>query len=112
MFILAKAAVAFAENPGNVALAKWRFLVRDSRRAGCFVDEYDRFEYGEPPEKNGDYAFLLHIIKSLKSTGKGAVILPHGVLFRGNVEADIRRNIIRQGYIGNIGWWYKQYYTI
>ncbi|SMG62438.1 type I restriction-modification system, M subunit [methanotrophic bacterial endosymbiont of Bathymodiolus sp.] len=65
-------------------------------------DEYDRFEYGEPPEKNGDYAFLLHIIKSLKSTGKGAVILPHGVLFRGNVEADIRRNIIRQGYIKGI----------
>ncbi len=65
-------------------------------------DKYKRFEYGAPPEKNGDYAFLLHIIKSLKSTGKGAVILPHGVLFRGNVEADIRRNIIRQGYIKGI----------
>ncbi len=65
-------------------------------------DQFNRFEYGEPPEKNGDYAFLLHIIKSLKSTGKGAVILPHGVLFRGNAEADIRRNIIRQGYIQGI----------
>ncbi len=65
-------------------------------------DEFDRFEYGEPPEKNGDYAFLLHIIKSLKSTGKGAVILPHGVLFRGNAEADIRRNLIKQGYIKGI----------
>lgn len=65
-------------------------------------DEFGRFEYGEPPEKNGDYAFLLHIIKSLKSTGKGAVILPHGVLFRGNAEADIRRNLIRQGYIKGI----------
>ncbi|KZL21210.1 Type I restriction enzyme EcoKI M protein [Pseudovibrio axinellae] len=65
-------------------------------------DEFERFEYGEPPEKNGDYAFLLHIIKSLKSTGKGAVILPHGVLFRGNAEAAIRRNIIRQGYIKGI----------
>lgn len=65
-------------------------------------DRYNRFEYGEPPEKNGDYAFLLHIIKSLKSTGKGAVILPHGVLFRGNAEADIRRNLIRQGYIKGI----------
>jgi len=62
-------------------------------------DPYGRFEYGAPPDKNGDYAFLLHIIKSLKSTGKGAVILPHGVLFRGNAEADIRRNLIRQGYI-------------
>jgi len=65
-------------------------------------DQFDRFEYGEPPEKNGDYAFLLHIIKSLKSTGKGAVILPHGVLFRGNAEADIRRKLIHQGYIKGI----------
>ncbi len=65
-------------------------------------DRYARFEYGIPPEKNGDYAFLLHILKSLKSTGKGAVILPHGVLFRGNAEADIRRNLIKQGYIKGI----------
>jgi type I restriction enzyme M protein len=65
-------------------------------------DDYARFEYGIPPEKNGDYAFLLHILKSLKSTGKGAVILPHGVLFRGNAEADIRRNLIKQGYIKGI----------
>ncbi|MBF4343335.1 type I restriction endonuclease subunit M, partial [Vibrio anguillarum] len=55
-----------------------------------------------PPEKNGDYTFLLHIIKSLKSTGKGAVILPHGVLFRGNAEARIRENLIKQGYIKGI----------
>ena len=65
-------------------------------------DEYARFEYGIPPEKNGDYAVLLHIIKSLKSTGKAAVILPHGVLFRGNAEAAIRRNLIRQEYIKGI----------
>jgi type I restriction enzyme M protein len=65
-------------------------------------DDYARFEYGIPPEKNGDYAFLLHILKSLKSTGKGAVILPHGVLFRGNAEAGIRRNLIKQGYIKGI----------
>ncbi len=50
-------------------------------------DEFGRFEPGVPPLKNGDYAFLLHVVKSLKSTGKGAVILPHGVLFRGNAEA-------------------------
>lgn len=65
-------------------------------------DVFDRFEFGVPPQKNGDYAFLLHIIKSLKSTGKAAVILPHGVLFRGNVEADIRRNLVRHGYIKGI----------
>ena len=65
-------------------------------------DEYGRFEYGMPPAKNGDYAFLLHLIRSLKSRGKGAIILPHGVLFRGNKEAVIRRNLIRRGLIKGI----------
>ena len=65
-------------------------------------DIYRRFEYGTPPDKNGDYAFLLHILKSLKSKGKGAVILPHGVLFRGNAEAVIRENLIRRGFIKGI----------
>ena len=65
-------------------------------------DPFDRFDFGTPPEKNGDYAFLLHFVCSLKSTGKGAIILPHGVLFRGNKEADIRRNLIEHGYIQGI----------
>ncbi len=66
-------------------------------------DEFGRFEgFGTPPAKNGDYAFLLHIIRSLKTTGKGACVLPHGVLFRGNAEAEIRTNIIRRGYIKGI----------
>ena len=65
-------------------------------------DDYNRFEYGIPPAKNGDYAFLLHFIVSLKSTGKGAIILPHGVLFRGNKEADIRRNLIKHKFIKGI----------
>lgn len=65
-------------------------------------DLYGRFEFGIPPAKNGDYAFLLHILKSMKSTGKGAVILPHGVLFRGNVEATIRQAIVRRGAIQGI----------
>lgn len=65
-------------------------------------DEFDRFSYGVPPAKNGDYAFLLHVIRSLKGTGKGAIILPHGVLFRGNAEAEIRKNIIRNGFIKGV----------
>ncbi|MBU1626779.1 type I restriction-modification system subunit M, partial [bacterium] len=66
-------------------------------------DVFGRFQdFGTPPAKNGDYAFLLHIIRSLKTTGKGACILPHGVLFRGNAEAAIRTNIIRRGYIKGI----------
>jgi type I restriction enzyme M protein len=66
-------------------------------------DLYQRFQpFGTPPSKQGDYAYLLHIIRSLKSTGKGACILPHGVLFRGHAEADIRRNLVRKGYIAGI----------
>lgn len=66
-------------------------------------DPYERFKpFGVPPARQGDYAYLLHIVRSLKSTGKGACILPHGVLFRGNAEADIRRNLIRKGYIKGI----------
>lgn len=63
-------------------------------------DPWQRFEgFGVPPAKQGDYAYLLHIVRSLKSTGRAACILPHGVLFRGNAEADIRRALIRKGYI-------------
>ncbi len=65
-------------------------------------DEFGRFALGIPPAKNGDYAFLLHLIASLKSKGKGAIILPHGVLFRGNKEAEIRRNLIQRGYIKGV----------
>jgi type I restriction enzyme M protein len=65
-------------------------------------NDFGRFEYGRPPEKNGDYAFLLHALKSLKSKGKAAIILPHGVLFRGNAEATIRRNLLKHGFIKGV----------
>jgi type I restriction enzyme M protein len=65
-------------------------------------DEFNRFEFGVPPAKNGDLAFLLHILTCLKSTGKAAVNLPHGVLFRGGAEGSIRREIVRRGYIKGI----------
>ncbi len=65
-------------------------------------DPFQRFAFGIPPKKNGDYAFLLHIVTCLKSTGKAAVNLPHGVLFRGGAEGVIRREMIRRGYIKGI----------
>jgi type I restriction enzyme M protein len=58
-------------------------------------DDFKRFEFGVPPAKNGDLAFLLHILTCLKSTGKAAVNLPHGVLFRGGGGA--RRGTRRRG---------------
>ena len=77
---------------------RWRSIGLDPLH-----DPYERFQhFGVPPNKQGDYAYLLHIVRSLESTGKGACILPHGVLFRGNAEADIRKNLIRKGYIKGI----------
>jgi len=66
-------------------------------------DPFERFKvFGTPPAKQGDYAYLLHIVRSLKSTGKGACILSRGVLSRGNAEANIRRNLVRRGHIKGI----------
>lgn len=63
-------------------------------------DTHGRFAaYGVPPARQGDYAYLLHILRSLKPSGQGACILPHGVLFRGNAEGAIRRKLIQRGYL-------------
>jgi type I restriction enzyme M protein len=78
-------------NPPFSAKAWGSGLTSDNR--------FGRFELGTPPEKNGDFAFLLHILGSMKATGSGAVILPHGVLFRGNKEAELREKILKRGYI-------------
>ena len=75
---------------------KWTLGVSTSQ------DPWQRFTWGAPPNKQGDYAYLLHIIRSLKSTGKGACILPHGVLFRGNAEAVIRTQLVKSGYLKGI----------
>ena len=65
-------------------------------------DLYQRFGWGVPPAKQGDYAYLLHIIRSMKANGKAACILPHGVLFRGNAEAVIRQQLVRSGILKGI----------
>ena len=65
-----------------------------------YEHDYGRFDgYACPPERNGDYAFLLHMVKSLKSIGRGVTVMPHGVLFRGNTEATIRKGLVKRGYI-------------
>ncbi|ULB11853.1 type I restriction-modification system subunit M [Cereibacter azotoformans] len=81
-------------NPPFSAKAWAAGLTKDTR--------YGRFDDGDPPAKNGDFAFLLHILASMKATGSGAVILPHGILFRGNAEAKLREKILKRGYIKGI----------
>ena len=59
------------------------------------LDRYKRFELGVPPSSKGDYAFVLHMLNSLDSeNGRMAVVLPHGVLFRGASEGKIRKQVI------------------
>lgn len=59
----------------------------------------DKFGRGEnfdlPPQKNADFAFILHVIKSMNSNGRAGIVLPHGVLFRGGSEGKIREQIIK-----------------
>ncbi len=74
------------------------FSTKSWLKSAKVEDVYQRWSssIGVPPEKNGDYAFLLHIVRSLKQTGCAACILPHGVLFRGNAEAQIRKFLVAE----------------
>ena len=101
------AAPRFTEGPGRLkrfdfAVANPPFSQGLDERPRPGQRRIPRFEYGEPPAKNGDYAYLLHLLASLNSTGKGAIIMPHGVLFRGNREAGIRRNLVKRGLIKGV----------
>ena len=83
------------------------FSVKSWLKGASEEDPFGRWGHGEgvapvPPPKCGDYAFLLHILKSMKPSGHAAVILPHGVLFRGNAEAEIRKFIVRRHWIKGI----------
>ena len=58
-------------------------------------DKFGRFKRGLPPKTKGDYAFILHMIETLKpKTGRMGVVVPHGVLFRGSSEGKIRQQLI------------------
>ena len=98
----------FEEGSNDEVLKRFNFAVANPpfslKNWTDGLKDYGRFSgYGDmPPEKNGDFAWLMHILKSLKSTGKAAVVLPHGVLFRGNAEATIRQSIVDKGYIKGI----------
>ncbi|EOF7808966.1 MULTISPECIES: type I restriction-modification system subunit M [Klebsiella] len=61
-------------------------------------NDYGRFNLGFPPHSKGDYAFILHMVSTLKSaTGRMAILVSHGVLFRGGQEESIRKNLISEG---------------
>ncbi len=67
----------------------------DKFKMEASLDPYGRFEWGVPPKSRGDFAFVQHMLYSLAEEGRMAVILPHGVLFRGASELRIRKQIIK-----------------
>ncbi|MDZ7925345.1 MAG: type I restriction-modification system subunit M, partial [Marinagarivorans sp.] len=60
----------------------------------CDSDGFGRFPYGTPPKDSGDLAFVQHMIASLNNEGMMGVVMPHGVLFRGSSEKEIRKGIL------------------
>ncbi len=77
------------------SLAKWGKEEADS-------DPYGRFPYGTPPKDTGDLAFIQHMIASLNAEGMMGVIVPHGVLFRGASEKEIRKGILEDDLIESV----------
>lgn len=66
-------------------------------------DKYNRFWRGTPPKDKGDYAFISHMIETVKKkTGRAAVIVPHGVLFRGGAEGKIRKQLLEENIIDTV----------
>jgi len=80
----------------DIVVANPPYSIKDWEWEVFKTNKYGRLEgYDMPPEKNADYAFILHIIKSMNQNGRAGIVLPHGVLFRGGAEARIREQIIK-----------------
>lgn len=81
----------------DVVVANPPFSLDKWGQATAEDDKYGRFRRGIPPRTKGDYAFILHMIETLKpKTGRMGVVVPHGVLFRGASEGRIRRKLIEE----------------
>ncbi|PMR71704.1 type I restriction-modification system subunit M [Halomonas heilongjiangensis] len=82
----------------DVVVANPPFSLEKWGHEAASHDPYGRFRRGVPPKTKGDYAFILHMIETLKPrTGRMGVVVPHGVLFRGSSEGKIRKELIDEG---------------
>ena len=70
------------------------FSLKKWGKEAADADQFGRYPYGTPPKDAGDLAFIQHMIASLNAEGKMGVVVPHGVLFRGSSEKDIRQGIL------------------
>ena len=80
----------------DIVVANFPYSIKEWSNEAFKTNKYGRLDdYEMPPTKNADYAFVLHIIKSLNANGRSGVVVPHGVLFRGGAEGRIREQIIK-----------------
>jgi hypothetical protein len=87
----------FSRDPVNILVKKEQLTLSGIKQyyVNAEEDKYNRFSRGLPPKSKGDWAFILHMIESAyEDTGMVGVVVPHGVLFRGNAEGRIRRHVI------------------
>ncbi|HWZ22250.1 MAG TPA: type I restriction-modification system subunit M [Cytophagaceae bacterium] len=86
----------------DIVVANPPYSIKDWEYEG-FKTKFGRLDgYDAPPDKNADYAFVLHIIKSMNQNGRAGIVLPHGVLFRGGAEGRIREQILKNDLIETI----------
>src|SRR3989339_752812 len=84
----------------DIVVANPPYSIKDWPYEFFKTNRYGRLTgYDMPPNKNADYVFILHIIKSMKENGRAGVVLPHGVLFRGGSEGRIREQILKNDLI-------------
>ena len=82
----------------DCVIANPPFSLEDWGHDSWIADQYNRHVYGVAPKKNGDFAWVMHMYSSMRdNTGRMAVVVPHGVLFRGSSEAKIREALIKNG---------------
>ena len=80
----------------DIVVANPPYSINDWEWEMFKTDKYGRVDgYEVPPQKNADYAFVLHILRSMNSNGRAGVVLPHGVLFRGGAEGRIRELVLK-----------------
>lgn len=84
----------------DVVVANPPFSLKKWGAENAESDRYNRFHRGVPPKDKGDFAFISHMVETAKpKTGRVAVIVPHGVLFRGGAEGKIREQLLKENVI-------------
>jgi len=80
----------------DIVIANPPFSLKNWGMESAESDQFRRFKYGLPPQSYGDFAFVQHMIATLRPSGRAGIVLPHGVLFRGGAEGKIRQGLIEE----------------